>query len=198
QAQTASLSGTVVDESGAVVPGATVMLAGPGAHGSTISGAHGEYSFKNIAAGASNVEVPAITLSVANIGETVVVSASRSDTALIDAPVTMSVVSAETLKSTPAQNYGDILRGVPGVNVIQLSARDINITSRQATSTLSNTQLVLLDGRSVYLDFFGLVLWDFLPTNTSDIKQIEVIRGPASAVWGANALTGVVNVITKS
>src|SRR5207247_3869202 len=113
-------------------------------------------------------------------------------------PVTMSVLSSATLRSTPAQNYGDLLRGVPGVNVIQLSARDINITSRQATSTLSNTQLVLLDGRSVYLDFFGLVLWDFLPTNTSDIKQIEVIRGPASAVWGANALTGVANILTKT
>jgi outer membrane receptor protein involved in Fe transport len=63
---------------------------------------------------------------------------------------------------------------------------------------LSNSQLVLLDDRSIYLDFFGLVLWDFLPSNLSDVKQIEVIRGPASAVWGANALTGVVNVITKS
>ena len=86
----------------------------------------------------------------------------------------------------------------PGVNVIQMSARDINITSRQATATLANSQLVLLDGRSVYLDFFGIVLWDFLPTNLGDIKQIEVIRGPASAVWGANALTGVVNIITKT
>ncbi len=57
---------------------------------------------------------------------------------------------------------------------------------------------MLLDGRSIYLDFFGIVLWDFLPTNLTDIKQIEVIRGPASAVWGANALTGVVNIITKS
>jgi iron complex outermembrane receptor protein len=82
--------------------------------------------------------------------------------------------------------------------VIQLSARDVNITNRQATTTLSNSQLVLLDGRSLYLDFFGLVLWDFLPTNLGDIKQIEVIRGPASAVWGANALTGVVNILTKS
>ena len=79
-----------------------------------------------------------------------------------------------------------------------MSARDINITSRQSTSTLTNSQLVLLDGRSIYLDFFGIVLWDFLPTNLNDIQQIEVIRGPASAVWGANALTGVVNVITKS
>jgi outer membrane receptor protein involved in Fe transport len=102
------------------------------------------------------------------------------------------------LASTPAQNYGDLLRSLPGVNVIQLSARDVNVTNRQGTSTLSNSQLVLLDDRSIYLDFFGLVLWDFLPANMSDIKQIEVIRGPAAAVWGANALTGVVNVITKS
>jgi len=90
------------------------------------------------------------------------------------------------------------MRSVPGLNVIQLSARDVNVTAREATSTLSNSQLVLLDDRSIYLDFLGIVLWDFLPSNVADIKQIEVIRGPASAVWGANALTGVVNIITKS
>src|SRR5207249_1530948 len=122
----------------------------------------------------------------------------KSEANLIDAPATMSVVTSDVLASTPALNYGDLLRSVPGVNVIQLSARDVNVTNRQGTSTLSNSQLVLLDDRSIYLDFFGLVLWDFMPANMSDIKQIEVIRGPASAVWGANALTGVVNVITKT
>jgi iron complex outermembrane receptor protein len=55
-----------------------------------------------------------------------------------------------------------------------------------------------VDGRSVYLDFFGMVMWDLIPANPSEIKQIEVVRGPASAVWGANAMTGVVNVITRS
>jgi iron complex outermembrane receptor protein len=219
-AQTATVSGTVMDQTGATVPGATVSLAGPGQNLSTVSGARGDYVFRNVLSGtyrltvtlvgfapatrddvvvgAGNVELPAVTLSIANLSDTVVVSASRSDTALVDAPATMSVVTSEVLASTAALNYGDILRAVPGVNVIQLSARDVNVTSRQGTSTLSNSQLVLLDGRSIYLDFFGLVLWDFMPTNLSDIKQIEVIRGPASAVWGANALTGVVNVITKS
>ena len=219
-AQTGSVSGTVVDESGAVVPGATVTLAGPASRASTVTGAQGEYSFRNVSPGtyqvtvtlvgfapatrsevvvaAGNVDVPRITIALGTIGETVVVSAAKVDTALVDAPATMSVVTSETLASTPAQNYGDLLRAVPGVNAIQLSARDVNITSRQATSTLSNSQLVLVDGRSVYLDFFGLVLWDFVPTNLTDVKQVEVIRGPASAVWGANALTGVVNIITKS
>jgi outer membrane receptor protein involved in Fe transport len=81
---------------------------------------------------------------------------------------------------------------------VQLSPRDINVTSREATGTLATSQLALLDGRPLYLDFFGLVLWDFVTTIPDDIRQIEVVRGPASAVWGANALTGVVNIITKA
>ena len=218
-AQTATISGTVVDESGAAVPGATVELIGPASNSPTVSGARGEYTFRNVApgtyrvqatlvgfatatqtdivGGGSNVEVPPLTLRVASLTDTVVVSATKSEAALIDAPATLSVVTSEVLQSTPAQNYGDLLRAVPGVNVIQLSARDINITSRQSTSTLTNSQLVLLDDRSIYLDFFGLVLWDFLPVGMSDIQQIEVVRGPASAVWGANALTGAVNILTK-
>jgi outer membrane receptor protein involved in Fe transport len=131
--------------------------------------------------------------------EVTVESASKVDTRLIDAPATMSVVGESMLATSQTQNYADLLRSVPGMNVIQMSARDVNLTTRQATSTLNNSQLVLVDGRSVYLDFFGLVLWDFVPTATSsDIKQIEVVRGPASVVWGANALTGVVNIITKT
>jgi outer membrane receptor protein involved in Fe transport len=131
--------------------------------------------------------------------EITVGSASKVETTLINAPATLSVVTAKTLETSPAQTYADLLRSVPGMNVIQMSARDMNLTTRQATSTLNNSQLVLVDGRSVYLDFFGLVLWDFVPTATSgDIKQIEVVRGPASVVWGANALSGVVNIITKS
>jgi iron complex outermembrane receptor protein len=130
--------------------------------------------------------------------EVVVVTASKVESTLINAPVTMSVIGSDVMNTTPATNYGDLLRNVPGMNVIQTSARDINIVSRQAVGTLQNSQLALLDGRSIYLDFFGMVLWDFVPTNFNDIKQIEVVRGPASAVWGANAFTGVVNIITKS
>jgi iron complex outermembrane receptor protein len=83
------------------------------------------------------------------------------------------------------------------VNVTQVSARDVNITTRGAASTLATSQLALVDGRSIYLDFFGMVMWDLVPTNPNDIQRIEVIRGPASAVWGANALSGGVNVISR-
>jgi iron complex outermembrane receptor protein len=130
--------------------------------------------------------------------EQVVVSASKVEQQLVNAPAAVSVVNAETIQNSPVNNMGDLLRAVPGLNVTQTSARDVNITTRGATSTLSTSQLALVDGRSVYLDFFGMVMWDLLPTNPNDIKQIEVIRGPASAVWGANAMSGVVNVITKT
>lgn len=130
--------------------------------------------------------------------EQVVVSASKVEQQLVNAPAAVSVVTTDTIQNSPATNIGDLLRAVPGLNVSQTSARDVNITTRGATSTLSTSQLALMDGRSIYLDFFGMVMWDLLPANPNDIKQVEVIRGPASAVWGANAMTGVVNVITKS
>ena len=144
------------------------------------------------------VEAPTLALPIASFGDTVVVTASRTEVWIVDAPVTTSVISAATLETTASSNIGDVLRSVPGVNVVQLSARDVQVTSRQSTGTLANSQLVLVDGRSVYLDFFGLFLWDLVPANTGDIEQIEVVRGPASATWGANAMTGEVNVITKS
>ena len=130
--------------------------------------------------------------------ETVVVSGSRTDQKLIDSPVTMSVITAQQIENAPTRNFAELLRSVPGLNLTQVSARDINVTTRGATGTLSTGQLALLDGRSLYQDFFGFVMWDFLPVNLNEIKQVEVIRGPASAVWGANAFNGVVNVITKS
>lgn len=129
--------------------------------------------------------------------DVIVVTASRMEQALNEAPAAITVLDQKTIEGIPADDYGDLLRNVPGLNVSQTSARDISITARGATNTLATSQLVLVDGRSLYLDFFGFVMWDFLPTNPLEIKQIEAVRGPGSAVWGANALSGVVNVITK-
>jgi len=130
--------------------------------------------------------------------EQVIVTASKVEQQLVNAPATVSVVSSDVIASSPATNYAELLRSVPGMNITQTSARDFNINMRGATSTLSTSQLALIDGRSLYLDFFGFVAWDFLPINPNEVRQIEVIRGPASAVWGANALSGVVNFITKT
>ena len=130
--------------------------------------------------------------------EQVVVTASKTEQALVNAPASVSLISGDTLRNSGSTSYADLFRAVPGLNVTQTSARDINLTSRGATSTLSTGELALVDGRSIYLDFFGFVAWDFLPVSPDEIKQIEVIRGPASAIWGSYALNGVVNVITKS
>ena len=133
-----------------------------------------------------------------NFEEQVVVSASRSEQVLINAPAAVTIINSSTIQNSPGSNMGDLLRAVPGINVTQTSARDVNFTTRGATSTLATSQLALIDGRSIYLDFFGMVMWDLVPTNLHEIKRIEVVRGPASAVWGANAMSGVVNVILKT
>ncbi len=86
---------------------------------------------------------------------------------------------------------------VPGMNVAQTSAREFNITSRAATGVFSGSQLALIDGRTIYHDDFGYLCWDGQAINLEQIKQVEVIRGPASAVWGANAMNGIVNIVTK-
>ena len=218
-AQTGSIHGSVVDQTDLVLPGATVTLRGNGVPRTAYSDEQGTFELAGVApgtytlrvslAGFSDATVEDVTVSgaplalspvalqLASFGDTVVVTASRHAGRLIDAPVSTSVITTATLDTTPAQNYGDLLRAIPGVNVIQLSARDVQVTSRSPGNTLTNSQLVLVDGRSAYLDFFGLVLWDLLPTNFDDVEQIEVVRGPASAVWGANAMTGAVNIITK-
>ena len=218
-AQTGSVTGSVVDRTGLVLPGTIVTLRGDGVPRTVSSDERGTFELAGLAPGTYTLTVslpgfseatvdavvvpdgglalPPVVLQLASFGDTVVVTASRNAGRLIDAPVSTSVISTATLATTPAQNYGDLLRAIPGANVIQLSARDVQVTSRSPGNTLTNSQLVLVDGRSAYLDFFGLVLWDLLPTNFDDVEQIEVVRGPASAVWGANAMTGAVNVITK-
>ena len=130
--------------------------------------------------------------------EQVVVTASKAEQQLVNAPASVSVVGEEMIQNSPATNIGDLLRSVPGLNVTQVSARDVNLTSRGATGTLATSQLALVDGRSIYLDFYGMVMWDLVPSNFDEIRQIEVIRGPASAVWGANAMSGVINIITRT
>ena len=218
-AQTGRVTGTVVDQTGLALPGATVTVGGVGVPRTSSTDDQGRFELNEVTSGRytltvslsgfSDATVADVTVSggslllapvvlqLARFGETVVVTASRTAVRLLDAPVSTSVIPAATLETTAAQNYGDLLRAIPGVNAIQLSARDVQVASRSPGNTLTNTQLVLVDGRSAYLDFFGLVLWDLLPTNFDDIEQIEVVRGPASAVWGANAMTGAVNIITK-
>src|SRR5262249_32154142 len=108
------------------------------------------------------------------------------------------VITQEDIQNSGAINIPDLLRMVPGVYVAQINANTWAITARGLNERFSNELLVLLDGRSVYSPATGGVFWDVLDLPMSDIERIEVIRGPGGSIWGANAVNGVVNIISKS
>jgi outer membrane receptor protein involved in Fe transport len=128
----------------------------------------------------------------------VVVTASRREQRTIDAPVSMTVLDRRQIESSPAENVADLLRGVPGLNVVEISARDVSVTGRLPTSAFAQGQLVLVDGRSIVNDPNGIAFFDMTPVRFDEIDQIEVLHGPGSSVWGGDALTAVVNMRTKS
>ena len=92
----------------------------------------------------------------------------------------------------------ELLRLVPGVQVAQLAGNQYAISVRGFNGNFSDKLLVLIDGRSIYTPLFAGVFWDLQDTPLSDIDRIEVIRGPGGTVWGANAVNGVINIVTKS
>lgn len=130
--------------------------------------------------------------------EQVVVTASRATSTLLDAPVATSIITPDRLETSPADSFADVLRGVPGLNVIQMSSRDVNVTARGATGAFSNRQLLLLDGHPVMAASAGIGLWDLLPVNLDEVGSVEIVRGPTSSTWGSSALAAVVNVRTRS
>ncbi len=130
--------------------------------------------------------------------ETLVVTASRVEEPILESPVSITVLDRQDLQNAPSEQPTDLLRGVPGLNGIQLTARDSQFSARTAAGVMGPRLLTLVDGRSVYLDHQGIVLFDGLSFGTDEIAQIEILKGPGSSMWGANALAGVVNFRTRS
>ena len=126
-----------------------------------------------------------------------VVSASRLAQSPLDAPNSTTVVTAQDIRLSGITNIGELLRRAAGLEVMSLTTADTEISIRGLNQRLSNKVLVLIDGRSVFLDFLGATLWTILPIGVEDIERIEVIRGPASALYGADAFSGVVNILLK-
>jgi iron complex outermembrane recepter protein len=113
-------------------------------------------------------------------------------------PAAVSVVSAQDIKRSGAQNYPQALRLVPGMNVAQVDANQWAVSSRGFNDVFANKLLAMQDGRSIYTPLFSGVFWDVQGTLMEDIDHIEVVRGPGATIWGANAMNGVINIITKS
>jgi iron complex outermembrane recepter protein len=126
-----------------------------------------------------------------------VTSVSKTEQSLSRTAAAVFVITQEDIRHSGATSIPDLLRMVPGMDVAQIDAHTWAISARGLNGRFSNKLLVLVDGRSVYTPTFGGVFWDVLDIPLKDIDRIEVIRGPGGSVWGANAVNGVINIITK-
>ncbi len=127
-----------------------------------------------------------------------VTSVSKKETDLFTAPAAIYVISQEDIHRSGMTSIPELLRLVPGLDVARIDANHWAITSRGFNGQYANKLLVLIDGRSVYTPVSAGVYWNVQDTPLGDIERIEVIRGPGAALWGANAVNGVINIITKS
>ena len=126
-----------------------------------------------------------------------VTSVSKTEQKLSQAAAAIFVITQEEIRRSGAMNIPDLLRMVPGMDVSQISANDWAVSARGFNQQFSNKLLVLIDGRAVYTPLLGGVNWDTQDVPLEDIDRIEVIRGPGATLWGANAVNGVINVVTK-
>ena len=126
-----------------------------------------------------------------------VTSVSKREQKLSQAAAALFVINQEDIRRSGALNIPDLLRMVPGLDVAQINANTWAISARGFNHQFADKLLVLIDGRAVYTPTYGGVNWDTQDVPLQDIERIEVIRGPGATVWGANAVNGVINVITK-
>lgn len=127
----------------------------------------------------------------------VVITASRRAQAPIDAPNAVTILTEEDIRLSGARTLPDLLRRVPGMDVMAMSYTDYNVAMRGFNRRIANKILVLIDGRTAYADFLGGTQWRTFTIDLLDIERVEVVRGPGSAIYGAYAYTGIINIITK-
>ncbi len=142
-----------------------------------------------------------------SVKDQIVVSASKWKQKLDEAPVAITVITSDDIKMSGVQSLAEVLRMAPGVYVQETSGGQQDVAIRGminspkengAFAAFSRNILVMIDGRSYFNDIFGGTFWEFIPITVEDIDRIEVVRGPATSLFGANAVTGVINIITKN
>lgn len=126
-----------------------------------------------------------------------VTSVAKKSQPLRDTASAVFIITQEDIQNSGITNIPDALRLAPGLQVARIDANKFAISSRGFNSRFSNKLLVMIDGRSVYVPSYSGVYWDAQDVMFEDIDRIEVIRGPGAAIWGANAVNGVINIITK-
>ncbi|MFI3155147.1 MAG: TonB-dependent receptor [Methylococcaceae bacterium] len=125
-------------------------------------------------------------------------SVSKKQQNVKDSAAAIFVVSAEDIRRSGATSIPEALRMVPGIQVARINANQWAVTVRGFNDRTSNKLLVLMDGRTLYLPAFSGTLWETQDTLLDNIERIEVIRGPGATLWGANAVNGVINIISKN
>lgn len=124
--------------------------------------------------------------------------AVRHEQPISQAPSNVYVITDEDIRQSGAIDLPTVLRRIPGMDVMQTTGADFNVSVRGDNQLQANKLLVLVDGRSIYFDMQGQVWWKSIPVTLPEIKRIEILKGPASVLYGFNAFDGVINIITKS
>ncbi|MDB4944346.1 MAG: TonB-dependent receptor [Labilithrix sp.] len=126
-----------------------------------------------------------------------IVTASKGAQSPLDSPSSTSVITEQDIRLSGITKIPELLRRLAGVDIMEVTGGQTEVSIRGFNQRLSNKTLVLVDGRSVYVDLLGATLWQTLSIGVEDLQRIEVVRGPGSAIYGADAFNGVINLITK-
>jgi iron complex outermembrane receptor protein len=136
-------------------------------------------------------------LSLEQLSNLAVTSVSGRPESLREAAASVYVITSEDIRRSAATSLPEALRLAPNLQVAQLNAAQYAISARGFNNAIGNKLLVLIDGRTVYSPLFSGVFWDANDVVLEDVERIEVISGPGGTLWGANAVNGVINIITK-
>ena len=137
-------------------------------------------------------------LSLEELATLEVMSVSRLPESVADAPAAIYVITREDIRRSGVSTLPEALRLAPNLQVAQIDSSQYAISARGFNNAIANKLLVLVDGRTIYTPLFSGVFWDQQDVLLEDVERIEIISGPGGTLWGANAVNGVINVITRS
>jgi iron complex outermembrane receptor protein len=181
-----------------ILAGARTSCAGCGTLGAFLLTFGSCVTYGQSAQSPSTTQGDLTQVSIESLMNMEVTSVSKKEQKISKVAAAIFVITQEDIRRSGARNIPDLLRIVPGVNVAQLDANIWVISIRGFADRFADKVLVLIDGRSAYTPTSSGVYWDQQDVPLEDIDRIEVIRGPGGTVWGANAVNGVINIITKN
>jgi iron complex outermembrane receptor protein len=216
--ETGTVTGTVTRADGGELSSVSVSIPALGL--STVTNTEGKYTLRRVPVGPQTIvfrwlgyrpaEVQvvvepnttvtadaALEAVVVSLGELVVEGASRGPERIVEAPAAISVVPQEVLQNVAVTGQAPMaLQSVPGVDIVQSGVNDFNVNARGFNSTLNRRVLTLQDGRDLAIAFLGSQEWNGMTQSLDDLGRVEMVRGPGSALYGANAFSGVINITT--